>query len=155
MADTKLSLEDILDEYKTDPNDSSTAHVGRVDAQKIINSTLPDPVKIAAEIPKAVSHEKNELFDSDEIKGIPANEIRPAELSRKTAAVAGEDGIKEVRSAHPADMCPEAKITDGSPKIRPMSESTRARKNGSPRKKQKRLTQRKRRRVSTCISLPR
>lgn len=127
MADTKLSLEDILDEYKTDPNDSSTAHVGRVDAQKIINSTLPDPVKTAAKIPKAVSHEKNELFDSDEIKGIPANEIRPAELSRKTAAVADEDGIKEIRSAHPIDMRPEENITDGSPKIRPMAESTRAR----------------------------
>lgn len=127
MADTKLSLEDILDEYKTDPNDGSTAHVGRVDAQKIINSTLPDPVKTSAKIPKAVSHEKNELFDSDEVKGIPANEITPEELSRKTAAVADEDGIREVRSAHPADMRPEGNITDGSPKIRPMSESTRAR----------------------------
>ena len=94
MADTKLSLEDILDEYKTDPNDGSTAHVGRVDAQKIINSTLPDPVKTSAKIPKAVSHEKNELFDSDEVKGIPANEITPEELSRKTAAVADEDGIR-------------------------------------------------------------
>lgn len=128
MADTKLSLEDILDEYQADPNDNSTAHVGREDAQKIINSTIPDPVKVTAEIPKVVSHEKNELFDSDdEEKGIPANEIRPAELSRKTAAVVGYDGISDVKSTHPADTLLEENFTDGAPKIRPMSESTRAR----------------------------
>ncbi|MDE5936195.1 MAG: hypothetical protein K2G83_02175, partial [Ruminococcus sp.] len=60
MPDNKLSLEDILNEYSND----SSQPVGRVDAQKIINSTLPNPVKKKPSAPRtAVSHEKNELFD--------------------------------------------------------------------------------------------
>lgn len=139
MADTKISLEDILDEYKADPNDDSTAHVGRADAQKIINSTIPTPEKEAPEMPKVVSHEKNELFDSDEIKGIPANEILPNEISRKTEAVADENGISDVHSAHPIDTRPEENIADGVPKIRPMTESTRAREAEKSKRKRKKL----------------
>lgn len=135
MADTKLSLEDILDEYKADPNDNSTVHVGRVDAQKIINSTIPSPVKVTAEIPRAVSHKKNELFDSSKGKGVPVNEIRPAELSRKKAAIAGDDGISNIKSTHPADMQFGEDTADGSPKIRPMAESTRAKE--AEKKKEK------------------
>lgn len=135
MADTKLSLEDILDEYKKNPDDDSTSHVGRDDTKKILNSTIPDPVKVAAEIPRAVSHEKNELFDSNEPKAKPSNEIRPAELSRKKSAVAGDTGITEVKSTHPIDNQPETDLADGSSKIRPMSESTRAREAEKKKKK--------------------
>lgn len=136
MADTKLSLEDILDEYKANPDDTSTSKVGRDDTRKILNSTIPDPVRETAEIPKAVSHRKNELFDSNEPKANPANEIRPAELSTKKAAVAGDEGITEVKSTHPIDNADEAELTDGSSKIRPMYGSTRARE-AEKRKKKK------------------
>lgn len=135
MADTKLSLEDILDEYKTNPDDPSTALVDRDDTKKILNSTIPEPVKVTAEIPRAVSHEKKELFDSTEPKTNPANEIRPAEISRKTAAVVGDTGLTEVKSTHPVDAPSEDIDTEGSSKIRPMSESTRAREAEKKKKK--------------------
>ncbi len=135
MADTKLSLEDILDEYKTNPDDPSTSLVDRDDTKKILNSTIPEPVKVTAEIPRAVSHEKKELFDSIESKANPANEIRPAEISRKTAAVVGDTGLTEVKSTHPVDAPSEDIDTEGSSKIRPMSESTRAREAEKKKKK--------------------
>lgn len=137
MADTKLSLEDILDEYKADPNDTSTSKVNREDTRKILNSTIPDPVKTkaATEAPKVVSHRKNELFDSNEPKSKPANEILPTELSTKKAAVADDKGIKEVKSTHPIDNMGIEGLTDGSSKIRPMADSTRAREAEKKRKK--------------------
>lgn len=138
MADTKISLEDILDEYKTDPNDGSTSHVGRADAQRIINSTLPEAEKKPSVVPKAVSHEKNELFDDYDEKTIPANEIQPTELSRKTAAVANSDGISDIRPNRPdgefdAENVPD--ITVGTPKIRRMADSTRAKEAEKNRRK--------------------
>lgn len=135
MADTKLSLEDILDEYKANPDDTSTSKVGRDDTRKILNSTIPDPVKEAAEVPRAVSHKKNELFDSVEPKVNPANEIRPAEFSTKKAAVAGDEGITEVKSTHPIDNTENEGLIDGSSKIRPMYGSTRAREAEKKKKK--------------------
>ena len=65
MPDQKLSLEDILDEYSPDTEDNNP-HVGRIDAQKIINTTLPDPVLQPPPQPqrRPVSHERNELFDA-------------------------------------------------------------------------------------------
>ncbi len=135
MPDTKLSLEDILDEYKANPDDTSTSKVGRDDTRKILNSTIPDPVKEAAEVPRAVSHKKNELFDSAEPKVNPANEIRPTELSTKKAAVAGDEGITEVKSTHPIDNTEIDGLFDGSSKIRPMYGSTRAREAEKKKKK--------------------
>lgn len=127
MADTKLSLEDILNEFQSNPDDTSTSHIGREDTKRLINSTIPDPVKVTAEIPKAVSHEKNELFHSDEPRFNPSNEIQPAELSTKQSAIAGDEGITEVKSNHPAEIPFESDLADLSSKIRPMSDSTRAR----------------------------
>ncbi len=135
MADTKLSLEDILDEYKANPDDTSTSKVGRDDTRKILNSTIPDPIKEAAEVPRAVSHKKNELFDSVEPKVNPANEIRPAEFSTKKAAVAGDEGITGVKSTHPIDNTENEGLIDGSSKIRPMYGSTRAREAEKSKKK--------------------
>lgn len=135
MADTKLSLEDILDEYKANPDDTSTSKVGRDDTRKILNSTIPDPIKEAAEVPRTVSHKKNELFDGVEPKVNPANEIRPAEVSTKKAAVAGDEGITGVKSTHPIDNTENDGLIDGSSKIRPMYGSTRAREAEKSKKK--------------------
>ena len=67
MPDQKLSLEEILDEYSHSTEDSSAPHVDRVDAQKVINSTLPDPAKEPPPPkPQPVSHERRELFDDKE-----------------------------------------------------------------------------------------
>ena len=47
MAESKLSLENILDEYSPDKDEAGSPHVARADAQKVINSPLPAPVKEA------------------------------------------------------------------------------------------------------------
>ncbi|MBQ6945177.1 MAG: hypothetical protein IJN43_12750 [Ruminococcus sp.] len=135
MADSKLSLEDILDEYKANPDDKSTSGVNREDTRKILNSTIPDPVREVMEVPKAVSHMKNELFDGDTPNVKPSNEIKPAELSTKKAAVAGDEGITGVKSTHPIDNKETAELLEGSSKIRPMYGSTRAREAVKKKKK--------------------
>lgn len=138
MSDNKLSLEDILNEYSPDPNDTSSTHVGRVDAQKIINSTLPNPVRDKPRTRTAVSHERNELFD-DNKEHTPANEVKPAELSRKQVAFAGSDGLSDVKSAHEAENTDEySDLSNSAPKIRRMSDSTRAREAERNNRKKKR-----------------
>lgn len=135
MPDNKLSLEDILNEYSSD----SSQPVGRVDAQKIINSTLPNPVKKKLSTPRtAVSHEKNELFDDDDEK--PDFMPGPAEISRKQVVAATSNGLREIKSKHTKNIhLPEDNsIGSDLPKIRRMSDSTRAREASRNTKRKKR-----------------
>lgn len=126
MPDNKLSLENILKEYSSDDENDTSVHVGRRDAQKIINSTLPDSSKLKKkEIPRpAVSHEKNGLFDVDEKKS-PEIQPNPEELSRKKIVTASADGLSEVKPRHSKKVTVEK--SSSSTKIRRMSDSTRAR----------------------------
>lgn len=134
MPDKKFSLEDILNEY----SDISEQPVGRVDAQKIINSTRPAPVKKEPPPRTAVSHEKNELFYDEDRPPEPQPE--PAELSRKKVVAATPDGLSEVKpkkikNIHiQEDTPPENDL----PKIRRMSDSTRAREAEKNKKRRKR-----------------
>ena len=77
MPEKKPSLEEILDEYSPE---SSNVSVGRVDAQKILNSTvqLPDLSKMAASAQKNVGvipqDKKVAMVDEgsmDEIRSVP------------------------------------------------------------------------------------
>ncbi|MBQ8961452.1 MAG: hypothetical protein IJ071_09640 [Ruminococcus sp.] len=131
MSDQKLSLEDILDQYTPEDEEAPAPHVGRVDAQKIINQTIAktEAEAAAAAQQKPVSHEKNELFDGAKRSQEPANEFKPADLSKKTVAFVSSDGLSEIRSApvkKPAVEAP-APVQGEAPKIRRMTESTRAR----------------------------
>lgn len=140
MSEQKLSLEEILDEYSPDTDDSPAPHVGRAAAQKVINSTLPDPVKIQTETaPKrpAVSHERRELFDEPAERKPSADEYKPEELSRKTTAFAGNDGLSEVKNEAPVNSyaVKEDKPMGETPRIRRMSDSTRAREAVRQKKK--------------------
>lgn len=134
MPDKKFSLEDILKEY----SDDFSEPVGRVDAQKIINSTRPAPVKKEPPPRTAVSHEKNELFYDEDRPPEPQPE--PVELSRKKVVAATPDGLSEVKpkkikSIHiQEDTPPENDL----PKIRRMSDSTRAREAEKNKKRRKR-----------------
>ena len=126
MPDNKLSLENILKEYSSDDENDTSVHVGRRDAQRIINSTLPDSSKPKKkEVPRpAVSHEKNGLFDVDEKKS-PEIQPNPEELSRKKIVTASSDGLSEVKPRHSKKVNVEK--SSSSTKIRRMSDSTRAR----------------------------
>lgn len=125
MSDNKLSLENILKEYSSDSENGTPIHVGRRDAQKIINSAFADnspPKKVCTPRP-AVSHEKNELFDGE--KESPDIKPNPEELSRKEIATASSDGLSEAKPRYSNKAI--ADKTGGSTKIRRMSDSTRAR----------------------------
>lgn len=140
MTDQKYSLDDILTEYKSDPDDGRNHHVRRTEAQKIINSTIPDPIRAKASVPqpKAVSHERNELFDKREDLPVIADEPDPTKLSRKKVAVASADGISEMRETAARGNSPEPVfIPDGTPMIRRMADSTRARESERSKKKRK------------------
>lgn len=120
MPEKKPSLEEILDEYTPD---SSNVSVGRVDTQKILNSTvkLPDLSKMAE------SAQKN--------KGIMS-------ADKKVAAV-DPDAVGEIRSApqgkplKPLEHDAPHTAPNDSPQIRRMSDSTRAKEAESSKKKKK------------------
>lgn len=140
MPEQKFSVEDILKEYSAG-NDDSSAHIDRLDAQKVINTTLPDPVKQPpAPKPTAVSHERRELFDEPAEKPAPADEFKPADLSRKTTGFAGNEGLSEVKTETPAITYSADEIAPmgETPRIRRMSDSTRAREAERQKKKKKR-----------------
>ncbi len=135
MPDNKFSLEDILNEYSND----SSQPVGRVDAQKIINSTLPKTVKKEPSPSRTtVSHEKNELFYDDDKK--PDFTPKPAEFSKKQVVAATANGLSEIKSKHTKniDIPEDNPIGSDLPKIRRMSDSTRAREASRSKKRRKR-----------------
>ncbi len=134
MPDQKLSLEDILNEYSPE-NKSPKTHVGRVDAQKILNSTIKAPEENASSVKQpASSHERSNLFDGALRQPTPADEFKPADLSKKRISVVDKDNIGSIRTVtHQKTISsntgniPSAQIApDAAPKIRRMSESTRA-----------------------------
>ena len=154
MADNKISLENILDEYSPDTEQTDAPHVERVDAQKVINSTLPDPVKeTPAPKPTKVSHERRELFDEPAERQPSADEYKPETISRKRTGFAGSDGLEDVKTEAPVnsyaadDSDPTA---NGTPLIRRMADSTRAREVEHSRRKSAHAAK-----YSTNSSLPR
>lgn len=120
MPDKKPSIEDILDEYSPD---SSNVRVGRVDAQKILNSTvnLPDLSKMAA------SAQKN--------KGVVSE--------NKKVTVIDADAVSEIKTApqgkliKPLEHDQPRSAPNDAPQIRRMSDSTRAKEAESSRRKKK------------------
>ena len=144
MSEQKPSLEAILDEYSPDNHEPKTK-VGRVDAQKIINSTVdsPDIIQKAKSRPP-VSHEKSALFDNALRNEQPADAVKPADLSRHKIAVVSSDAMSEIRTNPQRKVIPSGVVTpvqmnpDEAPKIRRMSESTRAKEADGKKYKKKR-----------------
>ncbi len=129
MPDQNLSLEDILNEYSPDTTNERLP-VGRVTAQKILNSTVPDPEKPeAAPARPPMSHSKNELFDSSLRRPDPADEFKPADLSRNKVSFVSSEAITEIKNTGPIPVTDNTvpTVPQGAPKIRRMSDSTRAR----------------------------
>lgn len=144
MSEQKPSLEAILDEYSPD-NQKPKTNVSRVDAQKIINTAIdsPDIVQKAKSI-TPISHERSALFDNALRSESPADEVKPADLSRHKIAVVSSDALSEIRSNPQRKAAPSGIVTpvhmtpDEAPKIRRMSESTRAKEIEEKKRKKKR-----------------
>lgn len=143
MPEQKPMLEDILDEYSPDDKEPKT-RVGRVDAQKIINSTIETP-EIAPKVNTRppVSHERSALFDNALRNDEPADEVKPADLSVHKVAVVSSDAMSEIRANPKRNFTPSGTVAtaqmapDEAPKIRRMSESTRAKELESLKKSKK------------------
>ncbi len=135
MPDQKLSLEDILNEYSPENTKPKTS-VGRVDAQKILNSTVDAPELIHRDAPRPpLSNKKSDLFNNAHRQPDPADEIKPADLSRGKISFVNTDSIHEIKSTTKTNIAGEytastetGNVSAGeTPKIRRMSSSTRAR----------------------------
>lgn len=149
MPDQKMSLEGILEQYSP-KNEKPKTTVGRVDAQKIINSTIESPDLLHREAaPPPISHERSDLFDGAHRSSTPADEVKPADLSRHRVAVVNSDSMSGIRSNPNRKTTPTGTVEgvrmepDAAPKIRRMSDSTRARELES-RKKRRNKTKGKR-----------
>lgn len=143
MSEQKFSLEDILDEYSPE-NGSPKSSVDRIDAQKIINSTVEDPSRIKREPKKAyVKEERVSPFEGARRSSTPVNDFKPADLSRKKVSIISAASVNEVRTptgnTSPV-VLPDAPAPGEAPKIRRMSESTRAKEIEKRMKKRKKRT---------------
>ncbi|MBR3759870.1 MAG: hypothetical protein IKK47_02625 [Ruminococcus sp.] len=132
MPDQKLSLEDILNEYSP----KSQEGVRRIDAQKILNSTVNSNTsapKQRADRP-AVSHKKSELFENALRQSVPADDFKPADLSKERVSVVENKNVGTIRTISPhkkeasgTGTVPVTSIPqNAAPKIRRMNNSTRA-----------------------------
>lgn len=142
MSDQKPSLEDILDEYSSENKETKAA--GRIDTQKILNSTVKSKelTEKAKSLPP-VSHERSALFNNALRNDSPADEIKPADISRHKIAVVSSDAMSEIRTNPRRNVTPSGTVApvqmtpDEAPKIRRMSDSTRAKEMESKKNKKK------------------
>ena len=150
MPDKKMSLNEILNEYSSDNSDPKNA-VGRVDAQKILNSTIKSPEFAPRKDNKVtISDEKSSLFDNAHRQATPANEYKPADLSKQRISVVDRNEVDIVTTTvrkgekgFTEPFVPVNSVQGEAPKIRRMSDSTRAKEVVS-RKKSKNKKQRRR-----------
>lgn len=152
MPDQKLSLEDILNEYSPQNKNSKTS-VGRVDAQKILNSTIETPETVPKEKlkPAPVSHEKSSLFEGALRKSVPADEFKPADLSKKRISVVDNKNVGPIRTvtSHKKESSNTGTVPithippDAAPKIRRMNDSTRAKELEDLKRSSKKKNKRK------------
>ena len=149
MSDQKMSLKDILNEYSPETSDPKKP-VGRVDAQKILNSTVEKPeFAPRRENRVMIEDERSSLFDSAKRQSAPADDYKPADLSKQRISVVDRNEVDIVKTTVRKD---ESQFTEPfvpvdaqqgeAPKIRRMSGSTRA-KEAVTRKKNKSQKQRR------------
>lgn len=150
MSEQKMSLEDILNEYSSDGNAAET-HVGRVDAQKILNSTVESP-DFSGSRPNRIliNDTRDDLFDNAKRSSVPVDDVKPADLSDQRISMTSASGVSNIRSKGSAVSTPlqaEVPVAEqpvgAAPMIRRMSDSTRAREL-ERLKKSKKKTRRKR-----------
>lgn len=142
MPDQKMSLEDILNQYSPDDSQPKTS-VNRVDAQKILNSTIESPDMLKpSPAPPPVSHEKSSLFDNALRTSEPAADVKPADLSRHhRVSVVSTDTMSEIRTTPSRKPTPTGTVEgvriapNAAPQIRRMEDSTRARELESRKKR--------------------
>lgn len=141
MPDQKLSLEDILDEYSPEQKKIKTVHDSRLETEKLLNS--------ADKLSGNNTAEKN-VTNDDNLKTLrkhsrsgnngalrrpdPADDVKPADLSRNKVSFVNSEAMNEIRASsqnkrtvgYDSAMVKSQISQDHTPKIRRMTDSTRA-----------------------------
>lgn len=149
-----MSLEDILNEYSPSDN-NDTSPESRIETEKLLTSAerLNSPPVYENEAANSISsqatlrkHGNSGLSDGTLRRPNPADDVKPADLSRSKVSFVNSDAMSEIRSASQLRQAAEydsavVKNTFGSdhtPKIRRMTDSTRAKEIESIKKSKKR-----------------
>lgn len=150
-----LSLEDILDEYSPEAKaENSDSYSGRLGTEKLITSAEKLNAAKAEEIAAANSigapatlrrHGRTGLADGTLRRPNPADEVKPSDLSRSKVSFVNSEAMSEIRAANSKktpsgyDSAVMKNQIDSShtPKIRRMTDSTRAKEVESIKKSRK------------------
>lgn len=155
MPDKKFSLEDILDEYSPETNKRNTdSPEGRLETEKLLNSAeklsgsreSSDNVNTLRAQKPARKHGRTALADAPLRRPNPANDVKPSDLSRSKVSFVNSEAMSEIRSAsqnrqkvsYDSAVIRTPMDSDHTPKIRRMTDSTRAKEIESIKKSRKR-----------------
>ncbi|MBE6861531.1 MAG: hypothetical protein E7497_01335 [Ruminococcus sp.] len=150
-----LSLEDILDEYSTDDTPkNSDSYDGRLGTEKLLTSAEKLNAQKAEEIVAANSigapttlrkHGRTGLADGTLRRPNPADDVKPSDLSRSKVSFVNSEAMSEIRAAnakksphgYDSAVMKNQVDSDHTPKIRRMTDSTRAKEIESIKKSRK------------------
>lgn len=155
MPDQKLSLEDILDEYSPEQKKNASVNDGRLETEKLLNSAeklnqFHSPNLSADDNNKSLKnlrkHGKTGLGDGTMRRPNPANEVKPSDLSRSKVSFVNSEAMNEIRTSgtsksstsYDSALLKSHTPQEGTPKIRRMSDSTRAKEIENIKKNRKR-----------------
>lgn len=141
MPDQKFSLEDILDEYSPEQKNRKTVHDGRLETEKLLNSAdrlsgSQTAEEIIDENDKRKTLRKHSRpgLGTPLRRPVPADEVKPSDIPRSKVSFVNSEAMSEIRAAsqkNPLNGYDSAVMKnqisqDHTPKIRRMTESTRA-----------------------------
>lgn len=153
MPDQKLSLEDILEEYSHESKNKASVRDGRLETEKLLNSAeklnqsppSDSQTDDNSNLRTLRKHGKTGLGDGTMRRPNPANDVKPADLARSRVSFVNSEAMSEIRasgasgtaSAYDSASLKSQIPQEGTPKIRRMSDSTRAKEIESIQKNKK------------------
>ncbi len=153
MPKRELSLEDILNEYSPEKDKSSSVREGRLETEKLLNSAdklsaAPSETTSDKEpdnLKNLRKHGKSRLEEGPLRRPNPADEFKPSDLSRSKVSFVNSEAMSEIRAAqakspngYDGAMLKDQINSDHTPKIRRMTDSTRAKEIESIKNSKKR-----------------
>ncbi|MBQ8296386.1 MAG: hypothetical protein IJX77_01220 [Ruminococcus sp.] len=150
MSDQKMSLEDILNEYSPESKAARSVRDGRLETEKLLNSADKLSGKAAETITDGGDDgvktlRKHSRTGSEGMlrRPNPADDVKPADLARNKVSFVNSDAMNKIRTSKRQKGYDSAAVKtsvdmDNAPKIRRMSDSTRAKEVESIKKNKKR-----------------
>lgn len=141
MTQQKFSLEDILEEYSNAPKNDAKAGSGRLETEKLLTSADKlSSTPSVRDVPDGSEHLKNlrkhshSASDKMMRRPNPADDVKPSDLSRNKVSFVNSEAMSELRAGAQAGKpagYDSASVknqvsTVHTPKIRRMTDSTRA-----------------------------